>query len=236
MKGPYALRDGLIGLGLGALACGTACPASQVAASTWPDTFAVRVEALALLQTLNADLLSHDSATLTLGRWCELHKMAPNPHILAVQLRGKPKTPTAAQRVELGVDAKEPIRYRHVELRCGALVLSVAENWYVPARLTPQMNHLLEATDAPFGAIVRELQFQRHTLSARLLWAPLPAGWEMNSNATEPVSGNLPVPAEVLEHRAVLTLPGGVPFSEVVETYTGNVLAFPAPDLPIERR
>ena len=33
----------------------------------------------------------------------------------------------------------------------------------------------------------------------------------------------------VLEHRAVLTLPDGTPFSQVVETYTSAVLAFPEP-------
>ena len=37
------------------------------------------------------------------------------------------------------------------------------------------------------------------------------------------------VPATVLEHHAVLTLPDGTPFSLLVETYTGNVLAFAAP-------
>ena len=37
------------------------------------------------------------------------------------------------------------------------------------------------------------------------------------------------MPAAVLQHRALLTLPDGTPFSEVVETYSGNVLAFPAP-------
>jgi hypothetical protein len=36
-------------------------------------------------------------------------------------------------------------------------------------------------------------------------------------------------PHEVLEHRAMLTLPDGTPFSEGVETYTGEVLAFPEP-------
>jgi hypothetical protein len=36
----------------------------------------------------------------------------------------------------------------------------------------------------------------------------------------------------VLEHRAVLTLADGTPFSAVVETYTGEVLAFPQPRLP----
>jgi len=37
------------------------------------------------------------------------------------------------------------------------------------------------------------------------------------------------VPATVLEHHAVLSLPDGTPFSLLVETYTGNVLAFAAP-------
>ena len=33
----------------------------------------------------------------------------------------------------------------------------------------------------------------------------------------------------MLEHRAVLSTPDGEPFSEVVETYTSEVLAFPPP-------
>jgi hypothetical protein len=37
------------------------------------------------------------------------------------------------------------------------------------------------------------------------------------------------LPEHLLEHRAVLLLPDGTPFSEVVESYTGNVLAFPLP-------
>ena len=119
-----------------------------------------------------------------------------------------------------------------MQLTCGAHVLAEADNWYVPARLTAQMNQQLEDSDAPFGAVVRDLHFQRHTLSARLLWMPLPADWEMQSTAAERASGNLAVPAQVLEHRAVLSLPDGTPFSEVVETYTGNVLAFPPPTPP----
>ena len=42
----------------------------------WPDTPIARIEALALVETLNADLLSHDSATLTLDRWCADHRLA----------------------------------------------------------------------------------------------------------------------------------------------------------------
>ncbi len=205
---------------------------SQPTGPEWPDTFAVRVEALAVLLTLNAELLSEDSATVTLQRWCEQHKLAAEPRIVAVPVPGAPKAATDAQRLELRVGPGEPVRYRHVRLRCGALVLSEADNWYVPARLSAEMNHRLETTDTPFGVIVHELRFQRHTLSARLLWRPLPAGWEMNASAEPAGTETLRVPAEVLEHRAVLTLPDGTPISEVVETYTGNVLAFPLPQFP----
>src|SRR5262249_28129227 len=44
-------------------------------APAWRDDFTARLEATALLETLNADLLSHDSATLTLDRWCDSHRL-----------------------------------------------------------------------------------------------------------------------------------------------------------------
>jgi hypothetical protein len=192
----------------------------------WTGSFAARVEALAVLQTLNADLLSHDSATLTLERWCDVHKLASPPRIVASRVPGIDKQPTPDQRRELGVTSGETVRYRRVKLMCGAFVLSEADNWYVPGRLTPEMNQLLDTTDTPFGAVVRPLHFQRHTLSATLLWLPLPAGWEMNARGARDVVADQPMPSKLLEHRAVLTLPDGTPFSEVVETYTDNVLAF----------
>jgi hypothetical protein len=99
----------------------------------------------------------------------------------------------------------------------------------VPGRLTAEMNTLLDTTDLAFGKVVQALHFQRHTLSSKLLWLPLPEGWEMNSTSKGEATTKLQVPAQVLEHRAVLTLPDGTPFSEVVETYTDNVLAFPEP-------
>jgi chorismate-pyruvate lyase len=195
----------------------------------WPGSFVARVEALALLQTLNAELLSHDSATSTLERWCASHRLASPPRIVAERVAGVDQPPTEEQRRELGVTASQTVRYRHVKLLCGAVLLSEADNWYVPARLTPAMNRLLDATDTPFGRAVQALHFQRHTISARLLWQPLPDGWEMTPDAAGDAAGPLSVPAEVLQHRALLTLPDGTPISEVVETYSGNVLGFAVP-------
>jgi hypothetical protein len=219
-----------------ALLLAAAAPAgadADDAAPAWPDNFLTRVEALALLQSLNAELLSHDSATLTLQQWCADHRLASEPRIVAKLLPSAPQPASAEQRATLRVPATAAVRFRHVQLRCGQLVLADAENWYVPDRLTPAMNHELDTTDTPFGVVVRTLNFQRHTLSARLLWSPLPPSWEMQEPGLEHAAprdaGVLQVPATVLEHHAVLTLPDGTPFSLLVETYTGNVLAFAAP-------
>jgi hypothetical protein len=195
----------------------------------WTGSFVARVEALALLQTLNVDLLSHDSATLTLQRWCDAHRLASPPRMLALRVPEIDKPPTPEQRRELGVTPSDSVRYRHVKLMCGAVVLSEADNWYVPGRLTPEMNKLLDTTETPFGVVVRALNFRRHTLSSTLLWPALPAGWEMNVAGARKATADQPMPSTLLEHRAVLMLPDGTPFSEVVETYTDKVLAFPVP-------
>jgi hypothetical protein len=194
----------------------------------WSGSFVARVEALALIETLNSELLSNNSATLTLERWCDIHDLASPARIVAVRVPDVDKLVSPEQRQELHVTPTEAVRYRRVRLKCGSVVLSEADNWYVPSRLTPEMNKLLDTTDTPFGKAVQPLHFQRHTLSATVLWRPLPDGWEMNA-ASAHAAVVPPMPANLLEHRAVLTLPDGTPFSEVVESYTANILGFPVP-------
>ena len=162
-----------------------------------------------------------------------MNRLASPAKVVAVRDKETTKAPTAEQRRALGVTDSEPIRYRRVKLVCGTRVVSEADNWYVPARLTPEMNQQLETTDIAFGRAIQALRFQRRTLSAKLLWSPLPDGWEMTPSAL-PDAGSrwLKVPHAVLEHRAVLTLPDGTPISQVVETYTDGVLAFPQPRIP----
>jgi len=221
-----AIARGIMLLGLtSALADG-----STPQTPNWSANFVARVEALALLETLNSELLSNNSATLTLEHWCDIHHLASPPRIIAVRVSdvGKPVSPE--QRQELHVTPTELVRYRRVRLECGTVVLSEADNWYVPSRLTPEMNKLLDTTDTPFGKAVQPLHFQRRTLSAKMLWRPLPDGWEMNA-ASIGAAVVPPMPAKLLEHRAVLTLPDGTPFSEVVESYTANILGFPVPSL-----
>lgn len=162
------------------------------------------------VSALNRELLSHDSATVVLGQWCASHHLADPPVIRAQRDRDVDKPADRRVRTRLNVTSDAPVRYRHVRLTCGDHVLSEADNWYLPASLSPDMNRLLEQTDTPFGVVVRPLAFHRHTLKVtRLL---------RNGDG-------LPVPHAVLRHEAVLTDGAGRPFSYVVETYTSEVLA-----------
>jgi chorismate-pyruvate lyase len=211
----------------GLLLCASAARADGWDYPGWHDDAATRVKALALLQSVNATLLSQPSATRTLQQWCEAHQLAAEPRIRALRDTAIRKPADAEARSQLKVGADEAIGYRRVQLACGDHVLSEADNWYVPSRLTPEMNHLLDTTDTPFGTAVRALNFTRRTESARLLWSPLPQGWETRPLPAAMGQSGLDIPERVLQHRAVLYKDGGTPFSLVVETYRRDLFAFP---------
>jgi len=69
----------------------------------------------------------------------------------------------------------------------------------------------------PFGRAVQPLDPYRRTVSMKVLWAP---GRERAG------TGALPIPEALFEHRAVVYTRDGRPFSEVVEVYRRDVLAF----------
>jgi hypothetical protein len=145
-------------------------------------------------------------------------------------IAGADKALSAEQRQRLQV-TNENVKYRRVQLRCGSHVLSEADNWYVPGRLTSEMNRLLETTDTPFGRAVQALEPYRQTFDVKVLWSPLPDGWERKSEERQPctAAGALAIPDALFEHRAILYTGEHKPFSEVHEVYQREVLAFPAP-------
>ena len=210
------------------LSLALALPAPARPPHQWHDTFASRLEVLALMQSINIELLSSSSATRTLEAWCGEHHMAAEAKVVARQITGVRKEPSSEQLERLGVHDAAEVRYRRVELRCGAHVLSVADNWYVPARLTPEMNVLLESSDTPFGKAVAPLHPYRRTIAVTPLWSPLPHGWELEprSRFAEHPRRALMIPQELFTHRAVLYTEGHVPFSEVVETYQRELVDF----------
>lgn len=213
-----------------AAALGGLSPASSETIA-WPGDALTRLEALALVQTLNAEILASRSATLTLEKWCAQHRLAGGGEakIVARLIRGEAKAATAEQRQRLEVGPDDELKYRRVQLICGDRVLSEADNWYVPNRLTAAMNRLLETTDTPFGKAVLALQPYRQTFSVSILWWPLPESWETNPALPPTKPGAMAIPDALFEHRALLYTRDHQPFSEVREVYQRQLLAFPPP-------
>lgn len=186
-----------------------------------------QLEAYAVLQTLNANLLGSKSATRVLQAWCEDHQMADKPVINAIRDTSLNKEASPEVRNMLQATAGDLIAYRRVKLYCGIHVLSEADNWYLPERLTPEMNNLLTNTDTPFGAAVRGLNFYRKTEKVDLLWQPLPKNWEQKKRILSGRKSALFIPDQVLQHQAILFSDKNIPFSFVVETYTNEIFSFP---------
>ena len=211
----------------GVFLCSGAIVPGVVYAAPLPDTFLARLEALASMETLNAELLASRSATATLETWCADHDLGGK--ITALVVPGVEKPPHDEQRRTLDVGPSELVRYRRVKLACGSHVLSEADNWYVPSRLTPDMNRLLETTDTPFGKAVAALTPTRRTLAVAMLWQPLKPGWERRQPSADHPGDTLEIPLILFEHRAVLSDAKQRPFSEVEEHYTREILSFADP-------
>lgn len=215
-------------------ACVIACVSAEAlthaaTAQVWADDFKARLAILALIETLNTDLLTSHSATATLTNWCAIHHMATQPKIIAHLLLGIAKPITPEQRRRLDIGPNEPVIYRRVELVCGEHILSQADNWYVPSRLTPTMNKALQSTDLPFGSVIAPLHPRRLTISVENLWQPLPRGWEMASPPADHPGQKLSIPPLLFEHRALVYAADGKPISEVAETYRKDILDFERP-------
>jgi hypothetical protein len=201
------------------------------AQGTWPDSYLTRLQAQALMERLNGDLLASRSATLVLEGWCRDHDISAEPRIVADRMEGAARSATAEQRVRLDVSDTTTLVYRRVRLTCGGHVLSEAENWYVPGRLTPDMNRTLETTTMPFGRVVAPLEPYRRTFLAERLWSALPAGWDRSGLVRSPCAtrGPLAIPAALFRHQALLFGADHRPIAEVHEVYQRGIFDFPAP-------
>ncbi|MCJ2015397.1 chorismate--pyruvate lyase family protein [Methylobacterium sp. J-076] len=186
------------------------------AVTTLPDTALAEgvatVRPASAAETLVADLrgriLRSDSATAVLESWCAEKGLAGQARLVALRQQGIEKPATAEQRERLGVGPDEPVRYRHVRLACGDRVLSDADNWYVPSRLTPEMNAALDGSDVPFGRLVRPLAPVRRVVSVH----------------TYPLAAEPGPDAPLVRVDALLVTGAGAPFCEVIETYLGATL------------
>ena len=204
----------------GALAQGGAILSAVIlvgseAAAAEPTTIVSQAEFDAITR-FETRLNSADSASEVLRQWCADHGLAKPPIIRAVRPNDAEKPASKVTRQRLGVGRRELLRFRHVQLVCGARILSEADNWYRPSLLTQDMNRRLNESDTPFGLAVAALNFRRETVAVQWLATPAPHG---------AVVGVGTAPRYLLRHTAILRTGEGSPFSLVVETYTSEILA-----------
>ncbi len=142
-----------------------------------------------------ADIAQANSATAVLQSRCAAHP------ITAIRVTETAKAPPRAIRARLAITSHQQVRYRHVRLMCGPTLYSDADNWYVPARLTPAMNDTLDTSDTPYGKVIAPLNARRAIIRTK----------------TRRHGAFLTV-------TAVLTSEAGLPLSGVVERYQAAVL------------
>jgi hypothetical protein len=182
-----------------------ACVLSAVSsAAPWTDTPVARLEALALIESLNAEILSSSSATLTLERWCRDHALADPPQILAHRVDVSAAPPSAEVRSDLQLSSADPVRYRRVELTFGKAVLQLK-----PHRETRAVQHLW--SPLPEG------------------WERLRNASSPGTPDAAGTAAPLNIPPALFEHRAVLYTETHVAIAEVREVYQRDLLDFPEP-------
>jgi hypothetical protein len=165
---------------------------------------------------LSEHLLRSETATQGLLSWCAARTIGVGPIYVSHR-----STPSQVEWSVLDEDvldhlcprAGEAIMQRSVSLKRGDVVLSDAENWFIPQRLPGSMRDALASTPTPFGAVIAPLHPRRRTVSVDL------------TGAYEMTKRTVPEPSHdrartVVEHRAVVCCGiDGRPLAVVREAY-----------------
>jgi hypothetical protein len=149
-------------------------------------------------------LIAGATATETLLAWCDDHGLSDGPITVDIRQRFSPAVVPDDVLPALKLVPGEGISYRQVQLMRGSLPLAAAENWFVPQRLTADMNEALTRTNVPFGSVVAPLRPYRCTLVAHLQ----------------------PYSEIILVHSAVILSKAGTALAFVKESYFSDLVLF----------
>jgi uncharacterized protein YjiS (DUF1127 family)/chorismate-pyruvate lyase len=174
----------------------------------------------ALVRELSDHLLHASTATEALHAWCAARGLSAGPITAVKQDPDQRRYPDDDMLDELRPERHERITYRCVRLVRGLVVLSEADNWFIPDRLPPEVRDLLEATDIPFGAAVARLQPSRRTYFVR--FAELSTAAEAGTGGS---AAGLSPSMPILEHKAVVLDRNRQPLSVVSERYCAALLS-----------
>jgi hypothetical protein len=167
-------------------------------------------------------LIASASATDTLLGWCEEYGLSHGPITVDVRQRFAPAIVPDEVIAALGPAASEAVHYRQVQLMRGSLALAAAENWFVPQRLTADMNEALNRTNVPFGTVIAPLHPVRRTQVAH--------AWPLVDEPVEDPawfsgSAHQPRPEIILEHKATILTGSGASLALVNEFFFAEVVS-----------
>jgi chorismate-pyruvate lyase len=120
-----------------------------------------------LMRALSERLLSANSVTEELERWC-LEVGISRGRIVAICDRSaKIELLDEESLKALHAYPHAKPEFRRVQLSTDGIVIVDALNWYFPAHLTPQICELLRNTSVPFGRAIKTLRPTRRTFLVR---------------------------------------------------------------------
>ncbi len=177
-------------------------------------------KAAALVRELSDHLLHASTATEALHAWCAAHGLSAGPIAAVKQEPDRPRYADDDVLDELRPERHERIAHRCVRLVHGPVVLSEADNWFIPERLPPEVRSALETTDLPFGGAIARLRPSRRTY-----FVSFPELRTASEAGTAGCPFGLPPSMPVLEHKAVVLDQDRRPLSVVSERYCAALLS-----------
>jgi len=152
------------------LSCGLATGGVLAAVPSALSRALQATESWARYEALVAALLETSSATATLAAWSR--QRGWDDRIVAYKLGADTRPAPGRIAALLDTPEGEIVGYRKVALASGDRVLSRADNWFTPGRLSSGVNAGLDASQTPFGRLVSRMSPTRRVISADRLWAP----------------------------------------------------------------
>jgi hypothetical protein len=95
---PQEVACGLILLVSASNAIATQTASTTLSSASWPTDFTARLEATALLQSLNVELLTSDNKKQTLERWYMSHRLVSNPQMAIERVLDVEELPSSPPR------------------------------------------------------------------------------------------------------------------------------------------
>lgn len=153
------------------------------------------------LQAFSAFVIAQPTVTRALELWRHQHGFGGLALTAVLLASVAPVTADAALSADLQLLPGERVLRRHVALQQGPARLVIADNFFVPSRLSPVLAETLLTGDVPFGKLI----------------APL-GGYRIHRSAA------ITTDATSLRHRAVVCLGDGTRVAVVNEQFLPAVL------------